>query len=191
MWSSSGLLSFAVLSCVLLSMRVMRPLDDAGETTGCTSREHVRVPTNRAGSAGMRSGAGASRRRRGRQPLRGRHRPGSRRRRRRARCVRSGIGARSRVAMLAAVLPAAPLSMLQPGISTAASRDRQTASSGTRRSTTRARSSLSTMATSARSRSRVSRSITACSRPEGDALGARSCRARRFVSPLPVRAERA
>jgi hypothetical protein len=29
------------------------------------------------------------------------------------------------------------------------------------------------------------------SRPEGDALGARSCRARRFVSPLPVRAERA
>jgi hypothetical protein len=138
----------------------------------------------------MRSGAGARRRRRGRQPRGGRHAPGSRRRRRRSRCVRSGIGARSRVAMLAAVLPAAPLlPMLQPGISMAASRDRHRASSGTRRSTTRARSSLSAMATSARSRSRLSRSITASSRPEGDALGARSCRARRFVSPLPVRAE--
>jgi hypothetical protein len=84
-WSSSGLFSF--LRCfhaVLHSMRVMRPLDDADETTGCTSREHVRLPTNRAGPAGMRSGAGASRRRRGRQPLRGRRRSGSRRRRRRA-----------------------------------------------------------------------------------------------------------
>jgi hypothetical protein len=68
--------------------------------------------------------------------------------------------ARSRVVMLAAVLPAAPVSMLQPGISMAASRDRHTASSGTRRATTRARSSLSTMATSARSRSRSSRSTT-------------------------------
>jgi hypothetical protein len=27
----------------------MRSLDDADETTGCTSREHVRLPTNRAG----------------------------------------------------------------------------------------------------------------------------------------------
>jgi Amino acid permease len=45
------------LNAVLLSMR---PLDDADETTGCTSREHVRVRTNRAGSAGIRSGAGAS-----------------------------------------------------------------------------------------------------------------------------------
>ena len=42
---------------------------------------------------------------------------------RRAGAFWSTAGARSRVAMLAAVLPAAPLSMPQPGVSIAASRD--------------------------------------------------------------------
>jgi hypothetical protein len=91
-WSSSGLFSscraLMLFSspCAPSMMRTRRP--------GAHPATNVRVPTNRAGSAGMRSGAGASHRQRG-----GNHFAadiGLDRDRRRARCVRPGIGAPGR-----------------------------------------------------------------------------------------------